>query len=189
MAPGGVLQRDAREIYDRIDAAGEAAADLLVNAEDNAMTGRIDKPCPQNIANAARQYKIVVPFAASQQPVRKTLGELFPASIEQWRIRVQGGVVPDIVGLESSAKARKVRIINVSRALVENDQCRARDARSIRQRRERFGPRLGRDRGIEKRCNKRGHGKPGPKSSWRNLTNLAPFKKSGVDGGQAIFRS
>ena len=39
MAPGGVLQRDAREIYDRIDAVGEAAADLLVNTEDNAMTG------------------------------------------------------------------------------------------------------------------------------------------------------
>jgi hypothetical protein len=34
------------EIYDRIDAVGEAAADLLVNTEDNAMTGRIDKPCP-----------------------------------------------------------------------------------------------------------------------------------------------
>jgi hypothetical protein len=65
MAPGGVLQRDAREIYDRIDAVGEAAADLLVNTEDNAMTGRIDKPCPQNIANAARQYEIVVPLAAS----------------------------------------------------------------------------------------------------------------------------
>ena len=46
MAPGGVLQRDAREIYDRIDAVGEAAAGLLVNTEDNAMTGRIDKPCP-----------------------------------------------------------------------------------------------------------------------------------------------
>jgi hypothetical protein len=65
MAPGGVLQRDAREIYDRIYAVGEAAADLLVNTEDNAMTGRIDKPSPQNIANAARQYEIVVPFAAS----------------------------------------------------------------------------------------------------------------------------
>ena len=34
MAPGGVLQGDAREIYDRIDAVGEAAADLLVNTED-----------------------------------------------------------------------------------------------------------------------------------------------------------
>ena len=65
MTPGGVLQRDAREIYARIDAVGEAAADLLVNTEDNAMTGRIDKPCPQNIANAARQYEIVVPLAAS----------------------------------------------------------------------------------------------------------------------------
>jgi hypothetical protein len=62
MAPGGVLQRDACEIYDRIDAVGEAAADLLVNTEDNAMTGRIDKPCSQNISNAARQYEIVVPF-------------------------------------------------------------------------------------------------------------------------------
>ena len=65
MTPGGVLQRDAREIYDRIDAVGEAAADLLVNTEDNAMTGRIDKPSPQNVANAARQYEIVVPLAAS----------------------------------------------------------------------------------------------------------------------------
>ena len=66
MAPGGVLQRDAREIYvTEIDAVGEAAADLLVNTEDARMTGRIDKPCPQNIANAARQYEIVVPLAAS----------------------------------------------------------------------------------------------------------------------------
>ena len=65
MTPGGVLQRDAREIYDRIDAVREAAADLLVNTEDNAMTGRINKPSPQNVANAARQYEIVVPFAAS----------------------------------------------------------------------------------------------------------------------------
>src|ERR1700680_4095530 len=77
MAPGGVLQRDAREIYDRIDAVGEAAADLLVNTEDNAMTRRIDKPCPQNIANAARQYEIVVPLAVSCQPVRKTLRGAF----------------------------------------------------------------------------------------------------------------
>jgi hypothetical protein len=60
MAPGGVLQRDAREIYNRIDAVGEAAADLLVNTEDNAMTGRIEKRCPQNIANATRRYEIVV---------------------------------------------------------------------------------------------------------------------------------
>ena len=36
MARGGVLQRDAREIYNRIDAVGEAAADLLVNTEDSA---------------------------------------------------------------------------------------------------------------------------------------------------------
>ena len=64
MAQGGVLQRDAREIYDRIDAVGEAAANLLVNTEDNAMTGPIDKPCPQNIANAAHQYEIIAPFAA-----------------------------------------------------------------------------------------------------------------------------
>src|SRR6476660_3488316 len=123
MAPGGVLQRDAREIYDRIDAIGEAAADLLVNAEDNAMTRRIDKPCPQNIANAARQYEIVVPL----EPVRKTLGELFPASIEQWRVRVQGSVVPDVIGLESSAKAAEMRLIHLTCALVENDH--ARDAR------------------------------------------------------------
>ena len=65
MAPGGVLQRDAREIYDRIDSVGKAAADLLVNTEDDAMTGRVDKPRPQDIANAARQYEIVVPLAAS----------------------------------------------------------------------------------------------------------------------------
>jgi hypothetical protein len=33
MAPGGVLQRDAHETYDRIDAVGEAATDLLVNTK------------------------------------------------------------------------------------------------------------------------------------------------------------
>jgi hypothetical protein len=34
-----------------------------VNTEDNAMIRCIDEPHPQNIANPARQYEIVVPLA------------------------------------------------------------------------------------------------------------------------------
>ena len=63
MAPGRVLQRDAHKIYDRLYFVGEVAADLLVNTEDNAMARRIDAPRPQDIANSAPQYKIVVPLA------------------------------------------------------------------------------------------------------------------------------
>ena len=63
MAPGWMLQWDAREIDDGIDSVREAATDLLVNTEDNVMSRRFDKPHPQNIANAARQYEIVVPLA------------------------------------------------------------------------------------------------------------------------------
>jgi hypothetical protein len=56
----------------------------------------------------------------------------FQLSIEQWRVRVQGSVVPDVIGLESSAKAAEMRLIHLSCALVENDQCCARDARDAR---------------------------------------------------------
>jgi hypothetical protein len=63
MAPGRLRQRDGYEIYDRIDLVGEGAADLLVNTEDNAMMRRVDKPRPENIANAAGQYEIGVPLA------------------------------------------------------------------------------------------------------------------------------
>ena len=75
---------------------------------------------------------------------------------------VQGSVVPDVIGLESSAKTAEMRLIHLTCALVENDQCCSRDARCVRQRRQRVGPRLGRDRGIVKPCNKRGHDKSGP---------------------------
>jgi hypothetical protein len=63
MALGGLFQRDRHEINERIDFVREGSTDLLVNAEDNAMARHIDEPCPQNIANAAAQYKIVVPLA------------------------------------------------------------------------------------------------------------------------------
>ena len=66
MAPGCMLQWDAREIDDRIDSVAEVATDLLVNTEDNAMIRRIDKPRGQNISNPARQYEIVVPLAFPQ---------------------------------------------------------------------------------------------------------------------------
>ena len=63
IAPGCVLQGDGHEVQGRIDAVGELATDLLVNAEDDAMGRRIDKPRRQDIANAASQYKIIVPLA------------------------------------------------------------------------------------------------------------------------------
>ena len=65
LPPGCVLQRDVREIDHGIHPVGEVTADLLVNTEDNAMTGRVDKPGCQNIANAAHQDEIVVPLAAA----------------------------------------------------------------------------------------------------------------------------
>ena len=49
MEPRRLLQRDGRELYDRIELFREAAP-LLVNAEDNKMTRRIGKPRPQYVA-------------------------------------------------------------------------------------------------------------------------------------------
>jgi hypothetical protein len=92
MAPGCVLQRDAHEIYDRIDSVRKAATDLRVSTEDDAMIRRIDELRSQNIANPTRQYEVVVPLALPQQRVRKTLREFLPASIEQRRVGIQSCV-------------------------------------------------------------------------------------------------
>jgi hypothetical protein len=54
MAPGCMLQRHKTEIYKPINSVREAATDLLVNADDNAMTQRIKRPHPKNLAGAAR---------------------------------------------------------------------------------------------------------------------------------------
>ena len=94
--------------------------------------------------------------------------------------------MPDVIGLESGAKAAEMRLIYLTCAVVENDQCGARSPRCVRQRRQRVGPRLGRDRGIVKPCNKRGHDNSDPKLGLRNLTNLGPFEKRRVDAGRAI---
>src|ERR1700730_5935582 len=63
VVPGCPLQRAGDEIYKRIELVRKAATDLLVNNEDNAMIVRFAEPRPENIANAACQYKIVVPLA------------------------------------------------------------------------------------------------------------------------------
>ena len=63
VVPGCQPQRTGYEIDKRIDLVRKAATDLLMNAEDNAVGRRIDEPGPENIADAARQYKIVVPLA------------------------------------------------------------------------------------------------------------------------------
>jgi hypothetical protein len=63
VVPGCPPQRAGHEIDKRFDLIRKAATDLLMNAEDNAVGRRIDEPGPQNIADAARQYKIVAPLA------------------------------------------------------------------------------------------------------------------------------
>jgi hypothetical protein len=63
MAPGCMLQCDAHEIDNRIESLREAATDLLVNTEHNAVMRQIYKPHSKNITNSARQYEIVVPLA------------------------------------------------------------------------------------------------------------------------------
>jgi hypothetical protein len=65
MALGCQLQWYGHEIHKRIDSVREVATDLLVNTEDNAMARGLDEPRSQDIADAARQYKIVVPLARS----------------------------------------------------------------------------------------------------------------------------
>src|SRR5882762_9809460 len=150
-------QRVRHQFDEGIEPRGKAPADLLMNTEDDVMVGRIDKPYPENIANAACQYKIVIPFATAQYRIRDTLGEFLPASIEQRRVWVEGGVVLDIVGFEFGAEAGKTGLFHMFRALVRNDQGRAGDAGRLRQRLERIGPRLPRSRGILERQNKSGH--------------------------------
>jgi len=100
-------QRIRHQFDEGIEPRGKAPADLLMNTEDDVIVGRIDKPYPENIANAACQYKIVVPFATAQYRIRDTLGEFLPASIEQRRVWVEGGVVLDMVGFEFGAEAEK----------------------------------------------------------------------------------
>src|SRR5882757_10231037 len=135
-------QRIRHQLDEGIEPCGKAPADLLMNTEDDVIVGRIDKPYPENIANAACQYKIVVPFATAQYRIRDTLGEFLPASIEQRRIWVEGGVVLDIVGFEFGAEAGKTGLFHISRALVRNNQSRACDAGRLRECFARIGPRL-----------------------------------------------
>lgn len=100
-------QRIRHQLDEGIEPRGKAPADLQMNTEDDMIDGRFDKPYPENIANAICQYKIVVPFATAQYRIRDTLGEFFPASIEQRRVWVEGGVVLYIVGFEFGAEAGK----------------------------------------------------------------------------------
>src|SRR5258708_21526601 len=53
-------QRVRHQFDEGIEPRGKAPADLLMNTEDDVMVGRIDKPYPEKIANAAGQYKMVV---------------------------------------------------------------------------------------------------------------------------------
>src|SRR3979490_843771 len=126
-------QRIRHEFDEGIDAHGKTPADLLMNTEDDVIVGRIDKPYPENIANAACQYKIVVPFATAQYRIRDTLGEFLPASLDNRGVWVEGGVVLDIVGFEFGAEAGKTGLFHISRALVRNNQGRACDAGRLRQ--------------------------------------------------------
>src|SRR3981081_2979605 len=117
-------QRIRHQFDEGIEPRGKGPADLLMNTEDDVIVGRIDKPYPENIANAACQSKIVVPFATAQYRIRDTLGEFLPASIEQRRVWVEGGVVLDIVGFEFGAEAGKAGLFHISSALVRYQQRR-----------------------------------------------------------------
>src|ERR1700726_2899445 len=73
--------RDQGPRYNVHDSRGpvtKATSDLLMKAEDCEMGWRVDEASPKNIANAARQHKIIVPFTSTQQRVRNGFGQLFP---------------------------------------------------------------------------------------------------------------
>src|SRR5258708_23512368 len=93
-------QRICHQLDEGIEPRGKTPADLLMNSEDDAIVGRIDKPRPKNVANAACQYKIVVPFASAQYRIREAFGEFFPASIEQRRGWVEGSGGIDTIGFK-----------------------------------------------------------------------------------------
>src|SRR5258708_7529683 len=120
-------QRIRHQFDEGIEPRGKAPADLLMNTEHDVIVGRIDKPYPEYIANAACQYKIVVPFATAQYRIRDTFGEFLPASIEQRREWVEGGVVLDIVGFKFCAEAGKTGLFHISRALVRANLVRSCD--------------------------------------------------------------
>src|SRR3982074_2125974 len=103
-------QRIRHQFEEGIEPRGKAPADLLMNTEDDVIVGRIDKPYPENIANAACQYKIVVPFASAQYRIWDTLGELLPASIEQRRVWVKRVELIHTVACKCGAEAGKTRI-------------------------------------------------------------------------------
>src|SRR3982074_3635514 len=58
VVPRCPFQRSVHQVYGRLDPFRKAATNPLVNTEDNAMSGRIDKPGSENISNAACQHKI-----------------------------------------------------------------------------------------------------------------------------------
>jgi hypothetical protein len=53
VAPGCSPQRIRRQFDEGIEPRGKAPADLQMNTEDDVVDGRIDKPRPKNVANAA----------------------------------------------------------------------------------------------------------------------------------------
>ncbi len=108
------LQQIRHQLDEGIEPRGKAPADLLMNTEDDVIVARIDQPRPKNVANAACQYKIVVPFASAQYRIREAFGEFLPASIEQRRVWGEGGVVLDIVGFEFGAVAGKTGLFPCS---------------------------------------------------------------------------
>jgi hypothetical protein len=73
-------QKIRHQLDEGLEPRGKAPADLLMNTENDAIVVRIDKPRPKNVADAAWQHKIVVPFASAQYRIREAFGECFPAS-------------------------------------------------------------------------------------------------------------
>jgi hypothetical protein len=69
------------------------------------MGRRVDEASAKNIANAASQHKIIVPFTSPQQRLRNGFGQLLPIAnaIQQGRERVQWSVIIDVRGLELGA--------------------------------------------------------------------------------------
>ncbi|WP_128089406.1 hypothetical protein [Bradyrhizobium viridifuturi] len=100
-------QRDVDEIDDPLDLAGKAAADPLVNTEDDPMMRRFRQPDAEDIGYPARQHEIIVPLAYPQRRGWKTFRKPCPICVDHWRVGIHGSVMSNVVGSEPGAKPEK----------------------------------------------------------------------------------
>ena len=108
-------------------------SNLLVKAKNDGIGWRVNKASAENVTNAAGQHKIIVPFASRQDWPWEAFRQLPPArtNSQQWRERIQGRVMVNVLGFERCTQARKPNPIDARGFLAGNDHRGARGATGV----------------------------------------------------------